>query len=108
VLRLPPGVVTLEDSFTAANHRGKGLAGAAWTEIAKGLRATGVEAIITKVEVENIPSRKAVLKAGFREVSVMHLRRRGRHETVEIERLHTELTPVAQRTSDEIAKRLER
>ena len=107
-LEMPEGVVTLEDSFTSADHRGKGIAGAAWTEIARGLGDQGVKALITKVGVENVPSRKAVTKAGFREASVMHLRRRGPRERVSIEREPTELSPAAERASAAIERALAR
>ena len=42
--------------------------------------------MITKVGVENAPSRKAVAKAGFREIGVMRLVKRG-------PRKHTTMTP---------------
>jgi L-amino acid N-acyltransferase YncA len=93
VLELPLGVACLEDSFTAASHRGRGIAGAAWTAIGEGLRVTGFEVLITKVEVENGPSRRAVEKAAFREAGLMRLRRRGRRETVTLEQLPTQLSP---------------
>jgi RimJ/RimL family protein N-acetyltransferase len=74
---LPPGVVNLEDSVTAPDYRGRGIAPAAWDALARALAAEGLRELITKVEVENAPSRKAVLKSGFREVATMRTRRRG-------------------------------
>ncbi len=99
-LLLPPGTACLEDSVTAADHRGHGIAGAAWCEIAAGLRESGIEVLITKVEVENVPSRKAVEKAGFLPAAVMHLRRRGPVEHVEFDREDTELTSAGAATTN--------
>ena len=74
---LPAATACLEDSVTSPNHRGKGIAPAAWTKIAQRLAAEGFEVLITKVNVENVPSRRAVEKAGFRGVNVMRYKRRG-------------------------------
>lgn len=76
-MELAPGTACLEDSVTAAAARGRGVAPGAWTAIADGLAADGVRQLITKVEVGNIPSRRAVEKAGFRAVSVMRFVRLG-------------------------------
>jgi hypothetical protein len=76
-LDLPRGTVCLEDSATSPRARGRGVAPGAWTGIADSLRDEGVVHMITKVGVENAPSRKAVTKAGFREVGVMRLVKRG-------------------------------
>ena len=86
-LRFPPEIVCLEDSVTSASYRGRGVAPAAWSEIADKLEQTGVRSIITKIEVSNVPSRRAVAKSGFREIATMHFRRIGprEHTTVEAE-----------------------
>ena len=84
-LQLPVGTVCLEDSVTAAAARGRGVAPAAWSELADRLAADGVERMITKVGVENAPSRKAVEKAGFREAAVMRLTRIGPRARVSVE-----------------------
>lgn len=83
-LSLPSAVVCLEDSVTAPAARGRGVAPAAWSELAERLAGEGVASMITKVEIENAPSRKAVEKAGFREFAVMRLRRLGPRARVEI------------------------
>jgi GNAT superfamily N-acetyltransferase len=77
VLELPPGSVCLEDSVTSADYRGRGLAPAAWTLLADVLEHEGVGSMLTKVGEENTPSRRAVTKAGFVEIGVMHFRRVG-------------------------------
>jgi ribosomal protein S18 acetylase RimI-like enzyme len=82
---LPEGVVCLEHSATSAAARGRGVAPAAWSEIADGLQADGVRAMITKVRVENEPSLRAVGKAGFRETCRMHHIRTGPFERVRFE-----------------------
>jgi GNAT superfamily N-acetyltransferase len=85
-LGLPPGCVCLEDSATAEAARGRGIAPAAWALIADQVLADGDTRMITKVAVENTPSRRAVNKAGFEEVAVMHFVRRGpsRRTSVEV------------------------
>ena len=83
-LSLPSGVVCLEGSVTAPAARGRGVAPAAWSELAGRLAGEGVASMVTKVGVENAPSRKAVEKAGFREVAVMRLRRLGPRARVTI------------------------
>jgi RimJ/RimL family protein N-acetyltransferase len=73
---LPATIVCFEDSLTARSFRGRGIAPGAWCELADRLRDEGVEVIVTKVEVWNEPSRRAVAKAGFREIATMALDRR--------------------------------
>ena len=74
-LGLPGDTACLEDSATSPEYRGRGLAPAAWTAIADDLERRGFARMITKVEESNTPSRKAVIKAGFSDGAVMHLRR---------------------------------
>ena len=68
---LPPDTVCLEASVTGEQYRGRGIAPAAWSLIAHSLKEEGIRTIMTKVEVDDVPSRRAVLKAGFREVAIM-------------------------------------
>ena len=80
-LQLPATVVCLEDSFTAPAYRGQGIAPRAWSQLAELKVGQSFSDMITKVEQENIPSRRAVLKAGFRGFAAMRVRRaRGGHE----------------------------
>lgn len=76
-LTLPDGTACLEDSVTGAAARGRGIAPAAWSAIADILTGEGLHDLITKVAVENGPSRRAVVKAGFRPVALMQFRRIG-------------------------------
>jgi L-amino acid N-acyltransferase YncA len=76
-LELPADTVVVEDSATAPRARGRGIAPGAWTGIADSLRDEGILHMLTKVAVENEPSRKAVAKAGFREIGVMRLVKAG-------------------------------
>ena len=75
-LKLPDRMLCLEYSITQENYRGRGLAPAAWCAIADALQADGITALTTKVGVENVPSRRAVEKVGFREIATVSLRRR--------------------------------
>jgi GNAT superfamily N-acetyltransferase len=76
-LDLPADTVCLEDSGTSPDFRGRGVAPGAWTAIADALAERGFKTMLTKVTVENEPSRKAVTKAGFREAVDMRMRRVG-------------------------------
>ena len=83
-LRLPADTVVLEDSVTSAAARGRGIAPRAWNALAA-LSAARHGRMLTKVAVDNAPSRKAVEKAGFEGVAIMSLRKVGpwRRTTVE-------------------------
>lgn len=107
-LTLPPGAASLESTFTNAEHRGRGIAGAAWTAIAEQLAGDGYEVLITKVEVENAPSRRAFENAGFRAASEMRLRRRGVRTRVSIARTATELTESEARAEAWLERTLRR
>ena len=76
-LEIPAETVVLEDSATTPRARGRGIAPGAWTAIADSLRDEGLTHMITKVGVENEASRRAVVKAGFREIGVMRLVKAG-------------------------------
>lgn len=84
-LELPPGRICLEDSVTSGAARGRGIAPAAWALIADALAQEGQTELITKVGAENGPSRRAVTKAGFAEVAIMHFLRRGLRTTTTVE-----------------------
>ncbi|HEY6962928.1 MAG TPA: GNAT family N-acetyltransferase [Gaiellaceae bacterium] len=69
-LGLPPDTVCLEESMTAAGFRGRGVAPAVWAAIADRLQGSA-RRMVTTVERENTASRRAVEKAGFREIARM-------------------------------------
>jgi RimJ/RimL family protein N-acetyltransferase len=73
---LPESVVCLEDSLTAPEMRGRGIAPGAWCALADHLREQGVRTLVTKTEHWNEPSHRALAKAGFRETARMTLDRR--------------------------------
>jgi RimJ/RimL family protein N-acetyltransferase len=77
---LAPGIVCFEDSATSASYRGRGVAPAAWSQIADRLEQTAARSIITKIEESNTASRRAIVKSGFREIATMHFRRVGLRE----------------------------
>lgn len=107
-LELPPGTACLEDSVTAAEHRGRGIASAAWSLIARELRDRGFSVLISKVAVDNAPSRRAIEKVGFVGAAVMHLRRRGLAEHVDIKPEATKLTPAGAAAAEALARSLSR
>ena len=84
---LAHGMVCLEDSVTAPAARGRGIAPAAWSAIADDLADEGVRRMITKVSVDNVPSRKAVEKVGFRGVALMDFKRIGPVRRTSVRRL---------------------
>jgi GNAT superfamily N-acetyltransferase len=107
-LELPPGVACLEDSVTRPEHRGHGIARAAWTQIAEGLAADGFHTLITKCEVDNAPAKAAVEKAGFRPAALMTLRHRGLRDHVTVNPAVPALDPAALEIEAELARRLSR
>lgn len=96
---LPADTVCLEDSEAVPAARGRGIALAAWAAIADAVAAEGRRWIITKVTVENVSSRRAVEKAGFDAVALMHFRRRG-------PRLRTWLEPLDDPRAGDFVERL--
>jgi RimJ/RimL family protein N-acetyltransferase len=100
-LVLPEGTPCLEDSVTMPDFRGRGVAPAAWALICDALRGEGCERMITKVRVENTPSRRACLKAGFDEVGEMHYSHVGPRTKVSFPYANT-------RVARELAERLAR
>ena len=84
VLDLPADVVGLEDSHSSPAFRGRGVAPGAWTAIADRCVADGARAMVTKVNVDNTASRRAVEKVGFAEVARMRMVRRRRRLRIEV------------------------
>ena len=76
-LTLPTKIAFFEDSVTSQDVRGRGVPFAAWPRIADHLEQTGVESILTKVDVDNVVARRAFAKAGFREIATTRYRRIG-------------------------------
>jgi len=76
-LALPPNAVVLEDSITTPAARGRGIAPRTWNRLAADLAGGPVQRILTKVAVDNAPSRKAVGTAHFTEIAIMSFRRVG-------------------------------
>lgn len=70
-------MAAVEDSMVAPAARGKAVGPAAWTLIADTMGQRGLTRLTTKVAVSNQPSRKAVVKVGFREVALVRYRKIG-------------------------------
>jgi ribosomal protein S18 acetylase RimI-like enzyme len=104
-LEIPAGAVVLEDSVTSPLFRGRGIAPAAWSGIADSLTVEGLERVLTKVEVENTSSRRAVEKASFAEVAIMRLTRVGFRKRVEIEAFEPIGLSLAERLGAQLAPR---
>jgi RimJ/RimL family protein N-acetyltransferase len=76
-VRLAPETVCLEDSMTAPDARRREIASTAVLSVLQALTAQGARWVITKVAVDNVPTRRGAEKLGFEGVAVMHLRRTG-------------------------------
>lgn len=83
-LRLAPGDVVLEDTATAEEYRGRGIAPAAWQTIARRLREDGYRRMLIKVELDNGASRRAVEKAGFVKAATVDVLRIGPRTRVRV------------------------
>jgi len=77
VIDLPSDVVCLEDSQASPAFQGRGIAPAAWSSIATRCGEQGASAMVTTVNEKNAASRRAVEKAGFREVARVVVSQRG-------------------------------
>ncbi|WP_119068513.1 GNAT family N-acetyltransferase [Rubrobacter indicoceani] len=76
-MRLPDGIVCLEDSIASPRVRGRGIGPATWSELGLIMRERGLRSIITKIRDDNAASRKAVAKCGFREIATTRYARKG-------------------------------
>ena len=74
--RPPPGDAYVFESFTRADARGKGAYPFALREICHELSIEGIARAWVAVEIDNIPSLKAVAKGGFEEAWRVTYRRR--------------------------------
>jgi len=64
-LELPAGTACLEDSVTAPDHRGGGIAPAVWSAIARRLETEEMDRLLTKVREDNVATQRALAKVGF-------------------------------------------
>jgi ribosomal protein S18 acetylase RimI-like enzyme len=83
-VKLPDGVVSLEDSVTSPAFRGRRVAPGAWSAMAQHLNDRGADSLVTTVEAENAAVRRALAKCGFRELCHVRARRRGPLMRVEV------------------------
>ena len=72
----PEGSAYVYESFTLADARGRGIYPFALRGISADLASRGIGRLWVAVESDNIPSLRAVAKAGFREASHVSFRRR--------------------------------
>lgn len=108
LLEVPSDAICLEDSFTYPAFRGQGLAGTAWSTIGRKLRSTGYRVMITKIEVDNVASRRAVEKIGFHLVAQMHYRRRGPITRVRLTPITGQEAPIERVAGDDLIRILAR
>ena len=64
------------ESFTRADARGRGIYPFALAGIVTTMAVEGVRSVWVGVEADNVPSRKAIAKAGFEEAFTLHYERR--------------------------------
>jgi RimJ/RimL family protein N-acetyltransferase len=72
----PLGDAYVYESFTRADARGRGIYPFALAGILTAMAASGIERVWVGVESDNVPSRKAIAKAGFEEAFTLHFERR--------------------------------
>ena len=67
---LPADTAALEESMTVSEHRGRGIAPAAWAAVADRIErgADGVRRIVCPIEQSNERSKRAHERAGFEEM----------------------------------------
>jgi len=76
-LPLPRDTVCLEDSMTAPAARRQEIASAAVSGVFDALAREGRRFLLTKVAVDNVPTRRAAEKMGFEALALMRFRRVG-------------------------------
>ena len=81
---LPERVVGLDDAIGAPAVLGRGIATAAWSQMADAIRDEGMAAIVSKVGETDLAGRRAMELAGFRAVASVELQRVGRHYWVDV------------------------
>ena len=81
--RLAPDEALLENAYTPVHYRAKGIMPAAMAQIAEFARDSGLRYVTTFVGVENTPSLKGCMKAGFH----INLTRRQTHYAFDMIRL---------------------
>jgi hypothetical protein len=74
-LALREGTAAIEDSCTAAEHRGNHLGPAAASQVFDRLAAQGIGNLITKIEQGNECAQKAAGRVGFEPIATMHTTR---------------------------------
>lgn len=105
---LGDGVACVDDALTDRSARGLAIAPMAYAQIADRLESQGFEALITKVERDNVASRRTMEKVGFVEIGRMHSRRRWLQETVDFEPATTDLPEAARAAAASLAAALSR
>lgn len=105
---LPPRVACVDDGLTNREFRGRAIAAAAWVAIAEKLRDDGFEALIAKVPVDNIASRRTHEKTGFHPTVIMNRRRRGFRTRVTFRDAGNELTEPERRSADDLRRTVSR
>jgi GNAT superfamily N-acetyltransferase len=98
-LALAEDTVCMEDSESAPAARGRGVAPAAFSEIAALMADESRRWLITKVATANTPARRAVEKSGYEPVATMNFKRRGTTSQTQIE-------PIAGARASVVAERL--
>jgi RimJ/RimL family protein N-acetyltransferase len=81
---LPEHVVGLDDAIGAPAVLGRGIATAAWSQMADAIHDEGMTAIVSKVGETDLAGRRAMERAGFRAVASVELQRVGRHYWVDV------------------------
>lgn len=79
----PEGDAYVYESFTRADARGRGIYPFALAGIVTDLGRAGIDTVWVGVEAKNLPSQRAITKAGFEKAFELHYRRRWGRFTLE-------------------------
>lgn len=101
-LSLPRNAVALENALTAPGYRRLGVAMAMLAVVARYYAERGCTDILVKTEVDNIPVRTGMRKAGFSEIASMHLLKVGPWRRVRVTATEEASTSMAQYLSSSL------
>jgi ribosomal protein S18 acetylase RimI-like enzyme len=105
-LSLPHSAIALENALTAPGYRRLGVALAMLAIVARHYAEQGCTDILVKTEVDNVPVRTGMRKAGFSEIASMNLLKIGPWRRVRISPTGNGNAAMAKYLSAELATRI--
>jgi ribosomal protein S18 acetylase RimI-like enzyme len=105
-LALPHHAIAVENALTAPGYRRRGVAIAMLATVARHYGELGYTDVLVKTEVDNVPVRNGMRKAGFSEIATMHLLKIGPWRLVRINPTGDGNAAMAQHLSTALATRV--